>query len=97
MNINEDVLQGILADNGIYASEQEAVFEAIKIKPVDNVDCNECAQDKNAWCHVCKDSKSIISRFKPKPCEHFWMYEHYLTQAHRICSLCGEMQKAKFE
>jgi len=96
MNINEDVLQGILADNGIYASEQEAVFKAIEIKPVD---CDECANQRNyGACQNCIHNGNVDSfKPKPKPCEHDWVYGHCLTQAHRKCLMCGETQEAKFE
>ena len=65
MNINEDLLQGILADNGIYASEQEAVFKAIETKPVD---CDECVMGKHnkISCQTCKHYKDAKDYFKPK-------------------------------
>jgi len=64
MNINEDILQGILADNGIYASEQEAVFKAIEIKPVD---CDGCDNNTSViQCSSCRHNKNAVDNFKPK-------------------------------
>ena len=66
MNINEDILQGILADNGIYASEQEAVFKAIEVKPVDCDECKNSASNNGGYepCSAC--SRFYSDCFEPK-------------------------------
>ena len=66
MNINEGILQGILADNGIYASEQEAVFKAIEIKPVDCDECKNSASNNGGYepCSAC--SRFYSDCFEPK-------------------------------